>query len=40
MGTYGLQKGFIDIESAGPITFGPDGILFLADNGQCGDIRR
>src|SRR5580698_1413616 len=32
MNTYGLQKGSVEIESAGPITFGPAGILFLADN--------
>jgi hypothetical protein len=32
MGGYGLQVGRADIRSAGPITFGPDGILFLADN--------
>jgi hypothetical protein len=29
---YGLQVGTADIRSAGPITFGPAGILFLADN--------
>ena len=29
---YGLQAGTADIRSAGPIAFGPDGILFLADN--------
>ena len=32
MNDYGLQRGTADIGSAGPITFGPDGILFLADN--------
>ncbi len=32
MGGYGLQVGRADIRSAGPITFGPGGILFLADN--------
>jgi hypothetical protein len=32
MGEYGLRVGKADIRSAGPITFGPDGILFLADN--------
>ena len=32
MGGYGLQVGRADIRLAGPITFGPDGILFLADN--------
>ena len=32
MGGYGLRVGRADIRSAGPITFGPDGILFLADN--------
>ena len=29
---YGLRAGTADIGSAGPIAFGPDGILFLADN--------
>jgi hypothetical protein len=29
---YGLQAGTADVRSAGPITFGPAGILFLADN--------
>jgi hypothetical protein len=29
---YGLQAGSADLGSAGPIAFGPDGILFLADN--------
>ena len=32
MGSYGLQAGRADVRSAGPITFGPEGILFLADN--------
>jgi len=32
MSQYGLHVGTPDIRSAGPITFGPDGILFLADN--------
>jgi hypothetical protein len=32
MSEYGLQVGMADIGSAGPITFGPAGILFLADN--------
>jgi len=32
MGSYGLQVGHADVRSAGPITFGPEGILFLADN--------
>jgi len=32
MGAYGLQIGSADVRSAGPITFGPEGILFLADN--------
>ena len=36
MGGYGLQVGRADIRSAGPITFGPDGILFLADNAEIG----
>jgi hypothetical protein len=33
MSEYGLLPGRADIEVAGPITFGPDGILFMADNG-------
>ena len=33
MSTYGLQAGSVEIMSAGPLTFGPAGILFLADNG-------
>ena len=32
MSEYGLQAGTADIGAAGPIAFGPDGILFLADN--------
>ena len=32
MSEYGLQKGTAQIRSAGPITFGPAGILFVADN--------
>lgn len=32
MGEYGLSVGSAEIGSAGPIAFGPDGILFLADN--------
>jgi hypothetical protein len=32
MGAYGLDVGQADLGSAGPITFGPAGILFLADN--------
>ena len=32
MGEYGLKSGSADIRSAGPIAFGPAGILFLADN--------
>jgi hypothetical protein len=32
MGEFGLQQGRADLRSAGPITFGPAGILFLADN--------
>src|SRR6202789_2345497 len=33
MGEFGLQRGRVNLRSAGPITFGPAGILFLADNG-------
>jgi hypothetical protein len=32
MQEYGLQMGRADVQAAGPITFGPAGILFLADN--------
>lgn len=28
---YGLSKGTPELKSAGPMTFGPDGILFVAD---------
>jgi hypothetical protein len=28
----GLQRGSVALRSSGPITFGPDGILFVADN--------
>ena len=34
MSEFGLNVGNADLRSAGPITFGPDGILFLADNGS------
>jgi hypothetical protein len=29
--TQGMQKGTPDLQSAGPLTFGPDGILFVGD---------
>ena len=32
MDDYGLRVGRAPVRSAGPITFGPAGILFLADN--------
>ncbi len=32
MSDYGLRVGTAEIRTAGPITFGPDGILFPADN--------
>jgi hypothetical protein len=32
MGEFGLKRGKVDLRSAGPITFGPEGVLFLADN--------
>src|SRR5258708_35752909 len=32
MSQYGLRVGSAAVRSAGPITFGPAGILFLADN--------
>ena len=31
-GKYGLSVGTPDIESLGPLAFGPDGVLFVADN--------
>jgi hypothetical protein len=34
MSEYGLRPGSADVQYAGPITFGPAGILFLADNGS------
>src|SRR5580700_7169867 len=32
MNEFGLEPGRVNLRSAGPITFGPGGILFLADN--------
>ncbi len=32
MGELGSRRGRVDLRSAGPITFGPAGILFLADS--------
>src|SRR5579864_8986494 len=32
MSELGLEPGRVSLRSAGPITFGPAGILFLADN--------
>jgi hypothetical protein len=32
MSEYGLHTGSVELGSAGPITFGPAGILFVADN--------
>lgn len=29
--TSGMTEGKVTLKSAGPITFGPDGILFIAD---------
>jgi hypothetical protein len=29
---YGLENGVVELRSVGPIAFGPDGILFIADN--------
>ena len=34
MSEYGLRPGSAQTRTAGPITFGPAGILFLADNGS------
>jgi hypothetical protein len=30
--TYGLERGALDLQSIGPITFGPESILFIADS--------
>src|SRR6185369_11900125 len=30
-GGYGLKKGTPDLKSAGPLAFGPDGVLFVGD---------
>ncbi len=32
MSEFGFRPGRVGLRSAGPIAFGPDGILFLADN--------
>jgi hypothetical protein len=32
VGEYGLEVGAVELSSAGPIAFGPEGILFVADN--------
>src|ERR1700758_4018925 len=32
MGEFGLEQGRVELGSAGPIAFGPAGILFVADN--------
>ena len=32
MNEFGLEPGRVNLRSAEPITFGPGGILFLADN--------
>ena len=32
MGEYGLSRGAPPIRSVGPLAFGPDGVLFVADN--------
>jgi hypothetical protein len=32
MNEFGLEQGRVSLRSAGPITFGPAGILFVADN--------
>jgi hypothetical protein len=34
MAEYGMQVGNPVLESVGPITFGPDDVLFVADNGR------
>ncbi|MBX3444983.1 MAG: hypothetical protein KF774_21460, partial [Planctomyces sp.] len=28
---FGLEKGDVELKSAGPLTFSPDGILFVGD---------
>src|SRR5580700_2729478 len=32
MNEFGLEPGRVNLRSAGPIAFGPAGVLFLADN--------
>ena len=32
MSDLGLQRGSVALRSSGPITFSPDGVLFVADN--------
>src|SRR5258705_8016432 len=32
---WGLTTGAIELASVGPIAFGPDGVLFIADNAGC-----
>ena len=39
VGDYGLKVGTPEIRSVGPITFGPDDILFVADNATSHGIR-
>ncbi len=39
MSKYGLEVGTPDIKSVGSITFGPEGILFVADNVSAQDLR-
>jgi hypothetical protein len=31
---YGLKKGAVELKSAGPLAFGPDGVLFIGDATQ------
>ena len=35
MTDHGLTKGTPELDSVGPITFGPDSVLFIADNLGC-----
>ena len=39
IGKYGLEVGTPGIKSVGPLAFGPEGILFLADNMGGDDFR-
>ena len=33
MSDYGLERGAVELQSVGPIAFGPGDVLFVGDNG-------